>query len=100
MTSRKRTRTTSKKKASKTAKKSAPKKAARTTKKQTCLTMLARCDGATIEQLQKATGWQPHSVRGFLAGVAQRQEGKTLTSDKALGQARRCRIVSEAAANE
>lgn len=95
MIAKKRTRAKSKSTARNKSK--APKKitAARTTKKQTCLTMLARGDGATIEQLQKATGWQPHSVRGFLAGVAKRQPEQTLTSDKVENKARRYRLVAE-----
>jgi hypothetical protein len=33
------------------------------------LDLLKRPGGATLKQLQKATGWQPHSVRGFLSGA-------------------------------
>jgi hypothetical protein len=29
--------------------------------------MLKRPDGATAKELRKATGWQPHSLRGFLS---------------------------------
>src|SRR5512135_2062016 len=32
------------------------------------LDLLKRPGGATAKELQKATGWMPHSVRGFLSG--------------------------------
>ena len=46
--------------------------------------------GATIAELCKATGWQPHSVRGGLAG-ALRRKGHVIRSEKEGGQ-RRYRI--------
>ena len=45
----------------------------KTTKTDAVLKLLGRQRGATVAQLQKATGWQPHSVRAALAGL--RQEG-------------------------
>jgi hypothetical protein len=66
--------------------------AARKTKQQTCLDLLSRREGATIEELQAATGWQQHSVRGFLAGAVRKKLGLTLLSEKPDAGARRYRI--------
>ena len=52
------------------------------TKQQTCLHLLSRAEGASIEELQKATGWQQHSVRGFLAGAVKKKLGLSLLSEK------------------
>jgi hypothetical protein len=52
------------------------------TKQQTCIDLLSRREGATIEELQAATGWQQHSVRGFLAGAVKKKLGFTLVSEK------------------
>ena len=31
--------------------------------------MLRRPEGATVAQIAEATGWAPHTVRGFFAGL-------------------------------
>jgi hypothetical protein len=43
------------------------------TKQSAAIEMLSTPGGASIAALSKATGWQPHSVRGFLAGVVRKR---------------------------
>jgi hypothetical protein len=49
------------------------------------MTLLRRPQGATIATLIKATGWQEHSVRGFLAGTVRTKLKLPLTSKKVEG---------------
>ena len=68
--------------------KKAPKAAKRATgtregsKTNTILDLLKRPGGVTAKELMKATGWQPHSVRGFLSGTIGKKMGLTVTSTK------------------
>jgi hypothetical protein len=70
--------------------------AGKQTKQQTCLDLLGRREGATIEELEEATGWQKHSVRGFLAGAVRKKLGLTLVSEKPDAGPRRYRIPNTA----
>src|SRR4051794_16211371 len=49
------------------------------------ITMLRSPDGATIAAMMKATGWQQHSVRGFLAGIVRKKMKLKLDSKKIEG---------------
>ena len=55
--------------------------------------MLQRPEGATINQICTATGWQAHTVRGTFAGAFKKKLGLTITSDKAQGGERIYRIA-------
>ena len=60
----------------------APKTALPGSKTAKILDLLNRPGGVTSQQLIKATGWLPHSVRGFLAGTVGKKMGRTVTSTK------------------
>ena len=53
------------------------------TKTAAVLELLARPEGATLEQMVGATGWLPHTTRAALTGL--KKKGHELTSIKALG---------------
>ncbi len=55
-------------------------KAPRQTKAGAILGHLRRPNGASIAQLQKATGWQPHSIRATLTGL--RKQGHAVLRGK------------------
>jgi len=44
--------------------------------------LLERPHGATLNELLKATGWQPHSIRGFLSGTLKKKMALKLQSSK------------------
>jgi hypothetical protein len=59
--------------------------------------LLNRPQGATIATIIAATGWQSHSVRGFLAGVVRKKLRLTLQSEKTDGE-RVYRVIEPRAA--
>ncbi len=63
------------------------------TKQATLINLLKRKTGATIDDLVKATGWQPHSVRGAISGTLKKKLGLTVTSEPIEKRGRVYRIV-------
>lgn len=57
------------------------------------IAMLRRKTGASIDEMSKTTGWQAHSVRGFLSGTVKKKLGLTVTSEKDGSGVRRYRIA-------
>lgn len=61
-------------------------------KQATVIQMLRRPEGATVQQIVDATGWQAHTVRGTFAGALKKKLGLTIVSDKHQGGERVYRI--------
>src|SRR5262245_43552993 len=67
------------------------------TKQARIVAMLRAPGGTTVEAMMRATGWQQHSVRGFLAGVIRKKLGLNLVATAAEG-GRVYRIADQTAA--
>jgi hypothetical protein len=51
-------------------------------KKQIILEMLRRDGGVTMAEMAKVTGWQNHSIRGFLSGQVAKKMALAVESSK------------------
>ena len=52
------------------------------TKQSQLIALLKSPNGATVQDLMKATGWQAHSIRGVISGVIKKRLGLTVISEK------------------
>lgn len=68
------------------------------TKAATVLAALQRPSGTTIAELIKATGWQAHSVRGYLSGTVRKKLGLAVISETS-PKGRIYRIASTSVSN-
>lgn len=74
------------------AKKDNPARTRDGTKQALLMDLLKRPNGATIADIVEVTGWQPHTVRGAIAGALKKRLGLTVTSEKVEGRGRVYRI--------
>lgn len=70
------------------------------TKAATVLGLLRRKKGASIDEMQAATGWQAHSLRGLLSGTIGKRMSLALESAPDKSGVRRYRIVGRPADRE
>src|SRR5580700_4719831 len=56
--------------------------AKRPSKQDAVIAMLRRPEGATVDEVASATGWQRHTVRGVFSGTLKKKLGLTLASAK------------------
>ena len=57
------------------------------------ITMLRQPDGATIAEIAKALDWQPHTVRGAIAGALKKKLGLKVESVKVADRGRVYRLA-------
>lgn len=62
------------------------------TKQETLLKLLSRPQGASIDELAEATGWQQHTVRGTMSHTLKKRLRLTITSEKGEDGVRRYRF--------
>jgi len=58
------------------------------TKQAKLIAMLRAPEGATIEKIMAATGWQSHTIRGAMAGALKKKLRLEVTSEKVEGRGR------------
>ena len=63
-------------------------------KKDIVLDQLRRKEGATLAEIAKATGWQNHSIRGFVSGHVTKKLGLKVESTKSEAGERIYRVLS------
>ena len=61
-------------------------------KKAEVLELMRRKEGATLKQIMKTTGWQPHTVRGFVSGTLIKKLGLKVESFRSEDKERTYRI--------
>lgn len=64
-------------------------------KKAVVLDLLRRPEGATLADIMSATGWQAHSVRGFISGALGKKMGLAIESVKTPDGARSYRLKTQ-----
>ncbi|TIX06063.1 MAG: DUF3489 domain-containing protein [Mesorhizobium sp.] len=71
-----------------------PAKVAKATKADIIIGLVSRLDGATQAELETATGWQRHTLRGYIAGTL-RKRGHDIVLKKIKGEETRYMILAE-----
>ena len=61
-------------------------KAARTNTRAEVIAMMNRAKSATLAEIMKATGWQPHTVRGCVSILGSKGGEKIESSKNAAGE--------------
>lgn len=62
-------------------------------KTDTLIALLKRKQGVSIPEMMQATGWQSHSIRGFMAGTLKKKFGHTASFTKAKSGERRYHVA-------
>jgi hypothetical protein len=60
------------------------------------IALLARTEGATVEEMAAALDWQQHTIRGVMSGALVKRFGLRIVSEKIEGRDRTYRIEDAA----
>ena len=63
-------------------------------KQDVCIALLRRENGASITEMAEATGWQSHSIRGFMSGALKKRLGLEVISEKNPSGERRYHVAA------